>query len=202
MTGIGVVLVLRRVRPDPPPPPEPEPPAAPAVSFESPLPYAELLPAAAALLALVTLGRQTLRDDDERRTAADERAVIGAAIRGELSADERDAVPLSALSSPARALAWLCAQHRYPYSRLAAAPRGDVPEDVWRDVQLDAAQELDLSEHAPSPADPVGALLRKTRARRTLAMLIPVLTALDEGLGLEDTADRLRAAARVFEGRT
>ncbi len=171
-----------------------------------------LLHIAAHMLTLATLARANLRDEASQRTATRESAVVAAAMHGLLSPDELDRLPMVAFTTPARLLAWACASlacrtlgwqttpHHARYL-LATVPRLEMALHEWADLLHMAEVELDLAA-ALEPADnAVDELLEgeDTRGQVALESLIPIMTSLDQGKPLPDTASKLREIADLLE---
>lgn len=174
----------------------------------------DLLQVAAELLQLGDCTREMLRGELAREAEQAQRAALAAVARGMVSAEQALAVPPSAISGPARSLAWLsacsalevfgpgCSFFAARYA-LATTPRLEMPLNAWMKLLAGAELELDLAESAPCGAWSVRKLLRGEHARAAACFdeLLPVMEAMHEGRPLRDTAARLRRAADVFEGR-
>ena len=138
---------------------------------------------------------------------------MSAAAHGLVPHDELAAVPLDAITTDYRLLAW-CAACRTvrilgERTRPAAVWRsiGSAPLQLPRDADIglreEAADELQRALQVRARRQAVAELVRgvDARARRTRAELLPVLEALEVGAPELDTGERLRRALAAWEGR-
>ena len=173
----------------------------------------DLLRSAAVLLAAAHRAGTVQREEADERDAPAQRAALSAACAGLVPLAELQAVPLDAITTAGRLLAWCAAVRTVRILGSAARPAhvwrslGAVPLELSRDAAIgvieEAADELDQACRVRARRQAVVELLRgvDARARRTRAELLPVLEALEAGAPELDTGDRLRRALAAWEGR-
>lgn len=187
----------------------------------------EVIEVAAELLAMVNDSRGAGRSLAEARIERLERAVIAAAVRGQLGPWDREIVDVHAID-PVRALVWLAAvraldglggdlrrarvdgrgvvvggRRPRPWDvvrlLLATMPRS-LDVDAFAALQLQLQEEVDAIATAPAVVGALQLLLAERRRVAALDRLLPVLAALDAGDPLPDTAALLEQAADAFRG--
>ena len=174
----------------------------------------DLLRSAAVLLASAHRARTLQREEADERDAPAQRAALSAACHGLVPWEELQAVPLDAITTAGRLLAWTAACRTVRILGDKARPwavwrsLGAVPLELPRDALIgvieEAADELDQACRVRARRQAVAELCKgvDARARRTRAELLPVLEALEVGAPELDTGDRLRRALAAWEGRT
>lgn len=175
---------------------------------------ADLLRSAAVLVEAAHRTRTLQRAEQDERDAPQQRAALSAACHGLVPLAELQAVPLDAITTDYRLLAWVAAVRAVRILGARCRPvhvwrsLGAVPLDLPRDADIglreEAADELDQAACIRPRRQAVAELLRgvDARSRRTRAELLPVLEALETGSPELDTGERLRRALAAWEGRT
>jgi len=173
----------------------------------------DLLRSAAVLVAAVHRTRTLQRAEQDERDAPAQRAALSAACHGLVPLAELQAVPLDAITTAGRLLAWCAACRTVRILGSAARPWavwrsiGSAPLQLPRDADIglreEAADELDQACRVRARRQAVVELCKgvDARARRCRAELLPVLEALEVGAPELDTGDRLRRALAAWEGR-
>jgi hypothetical protein len=178
-----------------------------------PVATSDLLRSAAVLVEAAHRTRTLQREEQDERDAPAQRAALSAACHGLVPLAELQAVPLDAITTSGRLLAWTAAlrsvrilgartRPAHVWRSLGAAPL-DLPRDALIGIVEEAADELDQAASIRPRRQAVIELLRgvDARARRTRAELLPVLEALETGAPELDTGERLRRALAAWEGR-
>ena len=180
-----------------------------------PVTTADLLRSAAVLLSAAHRTRTLQRAEQDERDAPAQRAALSAACHGLVPLAELQAVPLDAITTAGRLLAWTAALRSvrilgartrpvHVWRSLGAVPLDRLDRDALIGIVEEAADELDQAASIRPRRQAVVELLRgvDARSRRTRAELLPALEALEEGKPELDTGERLRRALAAWEGRT